>query len=462
MRQMREYTRLRNTICKGMTKAVGTMFLRACSPWIVAVILIGQAACSDGHHAGSGRQAAELGQREGRSTGADGVKSSATAALLIERGRYLARAGNCGACHTRQSGWLFAGGAQFDTPFGKMYSANITPDPDTGIGKWTNEQFRRSMRQGVDEEGEHLYPVFPYTAFTKITDEDADALFAYLKSQPAVRYEAPKNEMSFPFDQRWLMGIWKAFYFDEGAYRPDPAKSAQWNRGAYLVTGLAHCSACHSPRNFLGAERASFSMTGGVYMDRVAGGGLRPWSAPNLTAAPNGLAAWSVEEIAAYLKTGVNSYTGTFGPMNEVITQGTQHLTDADLRAMATYLKSLPPNEGDVGPPASGEVLQAGETLYNVNCGTCHQPDGLGAEDAGPRLAGSLVVQAGNPASLINSILYGPDLPKPAPATHQWRPMETYGEKLSDEEVAALSSYLRSAWNNKGGSVTAAQVAKQR
>jgi mono/diheme cytochrome c family protein len=424
-------------------------FLRACIPSIVAVFMFAAAGCSNRHEGNLGYRATS-------------TKPPAVAQPLMQRGKYLARAGNCGACHTRGNGELFAGGAAFDTPFGRMYSANLTPDADTGIGTWTSEQFLKSLRTGVRPNGEHLYPVFPYTAFTKITDEDDAALFAYLTSIPAVRSLVPENDMSFPFNQRWLMFIWKALFFDKGPYRSDAAKSAEWNRGAYLVTGLAHCSACHSPRNFLGAERSGMAMTGGVYMDRVQGGASRPWSAPNLTPASNGLAAWSVDEIAAYLKTGTNSYVETFGPMNEVITKGTQYLSDTDVHAMATYLKGLPPKEGELGSSANNDVLQAGETLYNVNCGTCHQPDGLGAEDSGPRLAGSPVVQASNPASLINSILYGADPPGLAPATHTWRQMDAYGDKLSDEEIAELASYLRSAWNNKGGEVKAEQVAKQR
>ena len=390
------------------------------------------------------------------------TESAAATPALIERGQYLARAGNCGACHTTAGGAPFAGGVAFETPFGKVYSANITPDPDTGIGNWTSRQFLRSLRKGLRANDQHLYPVFPYPAFTKLTDEDAAALFAYLRSVPAVRSDVPKNDMSLPFGQRWLLGAWNAMFFDEGPYKPDAAQSAEWNRGAYLVTGLAHCSACHSPRNFLGAERVAKAMTGGTYRDESAGGVMRPWSAPNLTSASNGLGSWSVEETAAYLKTGTNSYATTFGPMNAVILKSTRHLSDADLRAMAVYLKSLGPNEGDLEGPAKSDVLQAGETVYNVNCGTCHQPDGMGAEDAGPRMAGNLVVQASDPASLINSILYGPDVPNPEPSGHQWRPMEAYGDKLSDEEVAALASYLRTAWNNKGGEVTVKQVLKQR
>lgn len=356
-----------------------------------------------------------------------------------------------------------AGGLPFETPFGKIYSTNITPDADTGIGNWTGEQFLNSMRRGVRPDGEHLYPVFPYTAFTKVTDEDVAALYAYLQSIPAIRQEAPENEIGFPFNQRSLMVIWKAMFFNEGVYEADAAKSAEWNRGAYIVEALAHCGACHSPRNYLGAEHADMAMTGGEYIDRVPNGTLRPWSAPNLTSAPSGLGLWPLEELAAYLKTGRNSYVETFGPMNEVLLNSTRHLSDGDVNAMAVYLKSLPPNEGYTRATAKRSVLGMGRTLYNLHCGTCHLPTGLGDEESAPRLGGgSLVVQASNPASLINVILDGPELPDPPLPTRRRKPMEDFRYLLDDSEVAALASYLRSAWGNTGGEVTAKQVAEQR
>lgn len=403
--------------------------------FIVAVVMLLQAVCANGAESKS----------------------------LIERGQYLARAGNCAACHTAGNGESYAGGVAFETPFGTIYSTNITPDPETGIGNWTGEEFRQALREGVRPDGENLYPVFPYTAFTKITDEDIAALFVYLKSVPSVRSQAPENDLSFPYNQRWLMSVWNALYFDEGAYEPDDTKSAEWNRGAYLVEALAHCSACHSPRNFLGAVDADMAMTGGTYLDEVPGGVVRPWSAPNLTSAPNGLAIWSKKDVVAYLKTGRNSFLVAFGPMNKVIMEGTRHLSDTDVRAMAIYLKSLPSNAADFESPADDEVLRAGQTLYNVHCGLCHLPTGLGGNelDLGPRLAdGSLVVQANDPASLINVILYG--LERPPMPTKRWNHMEAYGDELSDEDVAALASYLRSAWDNVGGEVTADQVATQR
>lgn len=403
----------------------------------------------------------------GTNGGGQGPAYSADATLAvgtqIERGEYLALAGNCASCHTSADEGFMAGGVAFETPFGTVYSTNITPDAETGIGNWTGEQFLNSMREGVRPNGEHLYPVFPYTAFTKVTNEDVAALFAYLKSIPAVRRAAPENDLSFPFNIRRLMSVWKAMFFDAGAYAADDSKSAEWNRGAYIVEALAHCGACHSPRNFLGAEQTEMAMSGGVYTDKIPGGALRPWSAPNLTSAPSGLELWPLEELAAYLKTGKNSYVETFGPMNEVILNSTRHLSDSDVNSMAAYLKSLPPKEQDRGSVAKNEVLGMGRTQYNLHCGTCHLPTGLGDETMAPRLAGgSLVVQASNPASLINVILYGPEMPHPPLPTKRRKPMEEFQYLLNDEEVAALASFVRSSWGNAGGAVTAKEVAAQR
>jgi len=381
----------------------------------------------------------------------------------IERGKYLALAGNCASCHTTASGEFMAGGLAFETSFGTIYSTNITPDAATGIGDWTATDFLNSMRHGVRPGGEHLYPVFPYTAFTKVTDEDIAAIFAYLQSIPAVLQAAPENDIAFPFNMRSLMAIWKTLFFDAGAYVADESRPADWNRGAYVVEALAHCGACHSPRNYLGAEQAGMAMSGGVYADKVPNGTVRPWSAPNLTGAPNGLGMWAHEEVAAYLKNGINSYVETFGPMNEVIINSTRHLSDDDVSSMAVYLKSLPASETDRGTVAKDKVLGMGRTLYNLHCGTCHLPTGLGGEESAPRLGGgSLVVQASNPASLINVILDGPELPDPPLPTKRRKPMESFRYLLDDDEIAALASFLRSSWDNTGGEVTAEQVRAQR
>jgi len=381
---------------------------------------------------------------------------------LVERGRYLALAGNCASCHTAPGGEAMAGGLAFDTPFGRVYSTNITSSEASGIGRWSEAQFRDALRKGIRPDGTHLYPVFPYTAYSKITDRDADALFAYLKTIAPVEQPVTQNELSFPFNQRWLLGPWKAFFFDEGRYAANPRETEEWNRGAYLVEAFAHCSACHTPRNFLGAERDDLRMTGGTYSDRVASGEIKAWSAPNLTSSPTGLANWSVEDLYAYLKSGKNEHLATSGPMNEVIMNSTRHLSEPDVRAMAVYLRSLPALEGEMNAPADEQTKATGASLYDIHCGTCHLPTGLGGADTGPRLAGfSPVVQAVDPASMINIILYGAELPEPR-LPSDWRHMEPFEDKLTDEEVALIASYVRSAWGNRAGKVASEQVAKQR
>lgn len=386
--------------------------------------------------------------------------SAALDVAPTSKGEYLVTAGNCTSCHSIPGAAPFSGGVKLTTAFGTIYSTNITPDTETGIGRWTEEQFRRAMREGVRPNGEHLYPAFPYTAFTKLTDADVSAMFAYLRSVPAASAVAPKNQLSFPFDQRWLLGAWKMLFFTNSRFATDASKSAQWNRGAYLVEALGHCGACHSPRNFLGAERASLALTGGSYFDTIPGGQTRPWSAVNLTPAPSGLGPWSVDDIKAYLKTGLNTYATSFGPMNDVIANSTRHLADADLHAIAAYLKGLPPQEQDAGPQADDDVLREGEALYSIHCATCHLPTGQGAIETGPSLVGNPVVQASDAASLINVILFGPELPASPPV--QRTRMEPYDGKLSDAEIAALTSFLRSAWGHRSGAVSADRVAEQR
>ncbi|MCZ6618501.1 MAG: cytochrome c [Gammaproteobacteria bacterium] len=368
--------------------------------------------------------------------------------------------GNCISCHTRPDGEPFSGGLRFETDFGTIFSSNITPDVETGIGAWTRAQFLRSMREGVDAKGEHLYPAFPYTAFTKVTDADLNAIFAYLETVPAVRYRGPSNDLTFPFNRRAMIGVWKAIYFEPGVYQPDSMRSEEWNRGAYLVQGLAHCGGCHTPRNFLGAERQDWALTGAIYQDRVQTGKYRDWSAVNLTSAPSGLGPWSLDDIAGYLEKGINNYASAYGPMVEVIMNSTRHFNTADLRAVSVYLKSLAPKAQTGGLSATDDVLTTGEYLYTIHCATCHLETGRGSSALGPSLQGNPVVQAFDPASLINVIAYGPRLPNP-PLPAQWQPMEAYAVKLADEEIAAIASFVRRAWGNQGGAVTANQVAKQ-
>ncbi len=385
-------------------------------------------------------------------------------ATPVSRGQYLATLGNCTSCHSRAGGDPFSGGVPFKTDFGTLYSTNITPDRNAGIGEWTEPQFVRAMREGLDEKGEHLYPAFPYPEFSKVTDADLADLFAYLKTLTPSSYVAPANELRFPYSQRSLLGLWNSLYFKSAPFKPDPAQSADWNRGAYIVQGLGHCGACHTPRNFLGAEKADSALAGGEYLDRVSGEDIRPWSAVNLTSAASGLKAWSVADIASYLKSGHGTRTGSFGPMNEVIESSTRHWTDADLRAVAVYLKAQPALELSATQSLDEKARSAGETLYTIHCGTCHLPTGLGStpgSEIGPPLAGSAVVQGSDPASLINVILYGADIVTPAPQ-QGWKNMKAFGTLLEDEDVATLANYLRTSFGNRGGKVTAADVARQR
>jgi mono/diheme cytochrome c family protein len=383
----------------------------------------------------------------------------------VEYGMYLSKAGNCMSCHTRERGDPFAGGVAIQTEFGTIYSTNITPDAETGIGEWTLDDFARALREGVRPGGEHLYPVFPYTSYTMASDAEVAALFAYIQTLPPVKYRPPENDLGFPYSQRWALGMWKSLYFDEGRFAPYPDRSDQWNRGAYLVNGLAHCGMCHTPRNFLGARDGDLALTGGTYTDNI-GGKTLIWSATNLTSAESGLGFWSEDDIVSYLQLGVNARAGVFGPMNEVIVDGTRHLQEQDLRAMAVYLQSVAANEQQHGSKPDDDTMANGSLQYDIHCGTCHLPTGLGSDSTGPPLLGSPVTLAADPASLINITLYGPHLPRTAPSAEwearPWKRMEPYAAKLDDEKAAALLSYIRNAWGNSAGEVTPRQVANQR
>lgn len=397
-----------------------------------------------------------------------GTADAADATTLSEveqRGEYLATAGNCVSCHTTDDGSPFAGGLAFETPFGTIYSTNITPDAEAGIGQWTLEDFTKAMRHGEAPGGKHLYPVFPYTSYAKVSDEDIAAIYAYLKTISPVSSTAPENELSFPYNQRWALGLWKAVFLDDSRFEPVPDQSEEWNRGAYLVEGLGHCGMCHTPRNFLGANDNSLAMTGGAYMTRFEGK-LSEWSAPNLTSADSGLAIWTVDDITDYLKLGVSHRAGVFGPMNEVVLNSTRHLSRDDVRAMAVYLKSLPANALDSGAPASAEVLRAGSLQYDIHCGSCHLPTGEGSPEQGPPLIGSPVVLDANPASLINITLFGAQTPHISPSreweARQWIRMEPFENLMSDEQMAAALSFIRATWGHEAGAVTPEQVAAQR
>lgn len=373
---------------------------------------------------------------------------------LIERGRYLAAAGDCAACHTADGGQAYAGGRPIPTPFGTIYSTNITPDPDTGIGRWSADDFYRALHQGRRPNGEHLYPAFPYPWFTRLSRQDVDALRAYLEALPPVRQENRAAALPFPLSVREAVAVWNAMFFAEGEYRPDASQSAQWNRGRYLVEGPGHCGACHSAKNVLGGVKRSAHLEGGYGEN---------WYAPALTNdAREGLGSWSVQEIVEFLKTGSNARSAAGGPMGEVVRHSTQHLSEADLEAMAAYLKSLPGNAGrQTAAAGDAQRLERGRAVYVDQCAGCHMANGEGQPGVFPPLKGNAVVQAHDPETLLHTILEGARTVATR-AKPTGLAMPAFDWKLSDEDVADLASWLRSTWGNQAGAVAASTVRETR
>ena len=384
--------------------------------------------------------------------------AASAVAATAEQGRYLAAAGNCVSCHTRPGGAPFAGGLAFLTPFGTIYSTNITPDVQTGIGSWSATDLRRAMQQGTDRNDAHLFPAFPYTSFTRVSDADISAIYAYLRTLPAVRYRPPDNGMWFAM--RWPMVLWNGLFFRAGRFAITWSRSAEWNRGAYLIEGLGHCGGCHTPRNLLLAEQADKAYQGGTLQGAVTKHKVRRWSAVDLTASPRGLGSWSITELTQYFQTGVSARAGSFGPMNEVIVNSLRLLAPEDLHAMALYLKSLPAR-AYTDEPVSPQLVSNGAPIYQARCEKCHGRSGRGGLFSGPPLAGSAVVQAEDPASLINITLYGPDTPQ-ALSYGAWETMPDYGGVLDDAQIAALCNFVRGSWGNRAGAVTAEAVRGQR
>ncbi|MBC7513467.1 MAG: cytochrome c [Herminiimonas sp.] len=379
----------------------------------------------------------------------------------IRQGQYLAQAGNCMACHTSRGGPAYAGGRRIETPFGALYSPNITPDASSGIGKWNADDFWRALHNGKSRDGHFLYPAFPYTEYTLMPRADSDALFAYFRTLAPVSRPNRAHALRFPYDQRPLLAGWRALYFTPGEFVPDPTRSVQWNRGAYLVQGPGHCSACHAARNALGASKHGSGL----------GGGLVPaqgWYAPSLAAdGEAGLGTWSTSQITELLKTGVTAQASVFGPMAEVVAQSLQHLSDSDLAAMATYLKSLPPTAAErVGRETPREavdeaVLTRGARLYADHCSSCHQDDGRGAAPAYPPLAGNRAITMASAINPIRIVLNGGFAPG---TTGNPRPygMPPYGPSLSDAEIAAIVTYIRNQWGNQAAAVSAQEVGRNR
>jgi mono/diheme cytochrome c family protein len=374
----------------------------------------------------------------------------------IERGRYLAVVGDCVSCHTAPGGAPFAGGAALETPFGALIGPNITPDVATGLGAWSEEDFRRAMHEGIGKGGTRLYPAMPYPAYTKVTRDDVSAIWAYLRTLEPVRNEVQPNQLRFPFNlRRPATSSWDLINFKPGVFQPDPAKSEVWNRGAYLVEGLGHCGTCHTPKNITGGDRGSEALQGALLQD---------WYAPDLTEDPRtGIGGWSIEEIVRYLKTGTNSYDIASGPMAEAVSNSTSKMTDADLLAIATYLKDRTRPSGSAAPrlAAADSRMVAGKAIYEDRCAACHTYSGAGVPTLFPRLASAPLVQSSDPTSLIRVVLIGnravaTSAAPTAPA------MPAFGWNLTDMEIADVLTYVRNTWGNAASAVQPEDVTKLR
>jgi mono/diheme cytochrome c family protein len=373
----------------------------------------------------------------------------------VERGRYLAVLSDCASCHTVPgSSQPFAGGRPIETPFGNIVAPNITPDAETGIGSWSDEAFDAAIRKGLRRNGSRLYPAMPYTAYTKMSREDVLAIRAYLNTVTPVRNAVVANTLPFPFNIRASMRVWNTLYFKNGEYRPDAQKSAEWNRGAFLVDGPGHCGACHTPKTLLGGDRADQYLRGGF---------LQGWAAPDITGdARVGVGAWSAEELVAYLKSGHNRVSAATGPMGEVVSLSTQYMMDPDLKAIATYLKSLSGSQNHPQTLSKDDpAMVAGAAIYRDQCSACHGLDGKGVPELFPSVADSPMVRADDPATSIRIVLRGA-----RSVGTGWQPtapgMPSYGRQLDDAQIAAVLTYIRNSRGSAATPIGAADVARVR
>ncbi len=376
------------------------------------------------------------------------------AAEQIARGKALVDAGDCASCHTADIAKPFAGGKRIDTPFGGIYSPNLTPDRETGLGGWSDDDFYRALRFGVAPDGSRYYPAFPYPNFTKLTRQDIAAIRAYLATLTPVKNSAPPPELRWPLNYRVLMLGWNWLFFKPGIVMPDQQKSAEWNRGRYLVQGAGHCGACHTPKNMFGADKRGQAFGGGLVQGMFA---------PRLDAAErSGLKSWSVEDIAEYLQSGRNGRSHAGELMSEVVVNSTSKMSDADVRAIAVYLKDLPagaPEPTVIAPPVA--AMTDGEKIYKGACIACHEADGSGAPRIYPPLPGNANLQSSDPSSALRVILDGAQTVTTARAPNTGS-MPAYAGKLSDQEIADVTTYIRNAWGNAAPVVSAEQVAKAR
>ena len=374
----------------------------------------------------------------------------------IERGRYLAVLSDCAACHTVPGGQPFAGGLALQTPFGKLVAPNITPDRETGIGNMTDAEFLAALHDGRGHNGTRLYPAMPYPAYTKMTDDDVLAMRAYFATVAPVSNKVITNQLPFPLNIRLAMVFWNALNFTPGRYQPNPRKSAEWNRGAYIVEGAAHCGTCHTPKTLLGGDKND---------QALAGATLQGWFAPNITTdSHRGIGGWSKDDLVQYLKTGTNNWTLASGPMAEAVTHSTSRMTDEDIAAIATYLK----DSGEGGsatrsdPVAAGDnAMRAGAAIYKDSCAACHRDAGTGEVHLFPRLAGSALVQSEDPTTLVRVVLQGTRAVSTSSAPTA-PAMPAFDWRLNDTQVAAVLTYIRNSWGNAAAAVSASAVASQR
>jgi alcohol dehydrogenase (quinone), cytochrome c subunit len=394
-------------------------------------------------------------------------------AKLVEQGKYLARAGDCVACHTAPGGKPFAGGLAFKLPMGTIYSTNITPDPTAGLGTYTEADFANAVRRGIAKDGTSLYPAMPFPSYARVSDADIHALYAYFMHGVApVAVASPQADVTWPLSMRWPLSLWRRMFAPSpDAVVSDAAADPVLARGAYLVEGLGHCGACHTPRGFALQEKALTARDGTAYLS--GGAALEGWIPQSLRGDKlTGLGAWSEADIVQFLKTGRNGHGSVFGGMSPVVEDSTQHLSDDDLHAIAHYLKSLPAAE-----PAreadfhyddtvakqlyNGQVTAPGAAAYVDSCAACHRTDGHGYPTVFPPLAGNPVLSGADPDGLIHIVLAGSTLPPTGTAPSAFT-MPGFRGRLSNQEAAELVSFIRTSWGNKGAPVTAAEVAKVR
>ncbi len=395
-------------------------------------------------------------------TATEAAQTPQASSAQIEQGRYLALAGNCMACHTTRGSAPFAGGRRIDTPFGGVYSSNLTPDPETGLGRWSAQDFWQAMHRGRSKDARLLAPAFPYNHTSVITRQDSDAIFAWLNTQAPVVQAQPAHTLVWPVGTQPALAVWRSLFFEPSPFQADKTQTVEWNRGAYLVQGLGHCAACHSPRNALGASGPVSDLSGGLMP-------VVNWYAPDLTRdSESGMASTPLPEIVRLLRTGASDSAQTSGPMGEVVQHSLQHLKETDLQAMAVYLQSraqsTPQPAAPKAEPAriSLQVATLGSAVYERQCLQCHGEQGEGMKTASgevayPALAGNRAVLLKDPTNLVQLVLYGGY--GPATEGHP-RPfgMPPAVLELQDRDIAAVLTHLRTRWGNQTSEVTPLQV----